>query len=110
MTLPMTAAALGTTLELDTLDGSESLEIKPGTQSGQVFTLRQRGVAHLRGSGRGDLHVHVDVATPTKLDDRQSELLRELAQLRGEERPAATIQTNGTGGGFFSRLRDAFNS
>jgi molecular chaperone DnaJ len=110
VTLPMTAAALGTTVDLETLDGTEQLEVKSGTQSGHVFTLRQKGVTHLRGSGRGDLHVHVDVATPTKLDERQSELLRELATLRGEDRPAATVQSTTSGHGLFSRLRDAFNS
>ena len=110
ITLPMTAAALGTTIDLATLDGNESIEVRPGTQSAQVFTLRQKGTAHLRGSGRGDLHVHVDVVTPTKLDDRQEELLRELAALRGEERPAATIQAVNSSGGLFSRLKDAFNN
>ena len=112
ITLPMTAAALGTSIDLETLDGSETIDVKPGTQSGQTITLRQKGVAHLRASGRGDLHVHVDVVTPTKLDARQEELMRELAALRGEERKAGTVQANhmSQGGGLFSRLRDAFNS
>jgi molecular chaperone DnaJ len=111
VSLPMTAAALGTTIELESLDGSESLDIKPGTQSGHVITLRQKGVTHLRSSGRGDLHVHIDVMTPTKLDERQSELLRELAALRDEERPAGAVQsTSSNNGGLFARLKDAFNS
>ncbi|HSN06859.1 MAG TPA: molecular chaperone DnaJ [Candidatus Angelobacter sp.] len=112
ITLPMTAAALGTSIDLETLDGTEAIDVRAGTQSGETVTLRQRGVAHLRASGRGDLHVHVDVQTPTKLDDRQEELLRELAALRGEERAAGTVQGShvGQGGGLFSRLRDAFNS
>jgi molecular chaperone DnaJ len=110
VSLPMTAAALGTTIDLATLDGVEPIEIRPGTQSGQVVTLRQRGTQHLRSSGRGDLHVHVDVVTPTKLDDRQEELLRELAELRGEEKPSAGVQQGNVGqSGLFSRLRDAFN-
>ncbi len=110
VTLPMTAAALGTSISLETLDGDEAIEVKPGTQSGQTVTLRQKGVTHLRGSGRGDLHVHVDVATPTKLDARQEELLRELAALRGEERQTATVQAGRVeSSGLFSRLRDAFN-
>jgi len=112
ITLPMTAAALGTSIDLETLDGPESIDVRAGTQSGETVTLRQKGVTHLRASGRGDLHVHVDVQTPTKLDERQEELLRELAGLRGEERPAGTVQAShpGQGGGLFSRLRDAFNS
>ncbi|HET7900065.1 MAG TPA: molecular chaperone DnaJ [Candidatus Nanopelagicales bacterium] len=110
VSLPMTAAALGTSIDLTTLDGVEGIEVKPGTQSGSVVTLRQKGVTHLRSSGRGDLHVHIDVATPTKLDDKQETLLRELAALRGEERPAGTVQANHAGGGLFSRLKDAFNN
>ncbi|HEY5134777.1 MAG TPA: molecular chaperone DnaJ [Candidatus Nanopelagicales bacterium] len=112
ITLPMTAAALGTSIDLETLDGPETIDIKPGTQSGQTVTLRQKGVAHLRATGRGDLHVHVDVVTPTKLDPRQEELLRELAALRKEESKPGTVQGNhmSQGGGLFSRLRDAFNS
>jgi len=110
ITLPMTAAALGTAIELETLDGVEAIDVKPGTQSGQTVTLRQKGVAHLRGSGRGDLHVHVDVATPTKLDAEQEELLRQLAALRGEERVTTTVQAGRVeSSGLFGRLRDAFN-
>jgi molecular chaperone DnaJ len=102
--LPMTAAALGTTLTLTTLDGDEDITIRPGTQPNTVITLRARGVPHLRGVGRGDLHVHVEVQTPSRLDAEQERLLRDLAALRGEERP----QSNGGKAGLFSRLRDAF--
>jgi molecular chaperone DnaJ len=108
--LPMTAAALGTTVKLDTLDGAETLSVEPGTQSGEVLTLRARGVPHLsRGVGRGDLHVHLVVETPDRLDDEQERLLRQLAELRGEEQPEFSVDAdNGSGGGLFSRLRDAF--
>src|SRR4051794_3594288 len=110
VTLPMTTAALGTTVNVETLDGTETLEIKPGTQSGTVFTLRAHGVPHLsRSVGRGDLYVHLDVETPGDLDDEQEQLLRELARLRGEEQPEVTVSSAAAGGGFFSRLRDAFN-
>jgi molecular chaperone DnaJ len=105
VTLPMSAAALGTTLKLQTLDGVEDLDIKAGTQSGSVLTLRAHGSPRLRGTGRGNLMVHVDVQTPGKLDERQRELLRELAALRGEELP------DGSGapqGGLLSRVRDVF--
>jgi molecular chaperone DnaJ len=106
--VPMTAAALGAVLPLDTLDGSEELEIDPGTQPNTELVLTGRGLPRLRSSGRidgrGDLHVHLDVDIPTKLDVRQTELLRELADLRGEEQPE--LATNGRGnGGLFSRLR-----
>ncbi|MBA3523848.1 MAG: molecular chaperone DnaJ, partial [Geodermatophilaceae bacterium] len=77
-----------------------------GTQPDTVRKLRARGVPHLRGTGRGDLHVHVEVLTPTRLDDEQEELLRRLAKLRNEERASST---RAQGGGLFSRMRDAFN-
>jgi len=109
LVIPMTAAALGTSIELETLDGSEPLEIRAGTQSGFVHTMRARGVPRLRGTGRGDLHVHVEVRTPTKLDARQEELLRELADLRGEtELSGAALPDEPGTGKLFSRLRDAF--
>jgi molecular chaperone DnaJ len=104
--LPMTAAALGSTIELETLDGPESLEVKAGAQHGQTLKIPARGVPKLRGTGRGDLLVHLDVRTPTRLDSRQEELLRELAQLRGEEHPHGAVSSPGHN--LFTRLRDAF--
>jgi molecular chaperone DnaJ len=107
VSLPMTAAAIGASLSLTTLDGEEPIEVRPGTQPDTVLTLRARGVPHLRGVGRGDLHVHVEVKTPTRLDAEQERLIRELARLRGEEQPLSTKGHGG--GGLFSRVRDAFN-
>lgn len=107
VSLPMTAAALGTSLTLDTLDGEEKIDIRPGTQPDTVVPLRARGVPHLRGVGRGDLFVHVAVKTPTRLDDEQEQLLRELARMRGEDLPVSTRGHGG--GGLFSKMRDAFN-
>jgi molecular chaperone DnaJ len=101
--VPMTGAALGTELHLATLDGEERLEIRPGTQSGAVQTMRGKGVPRLRSTQRGDLHVHIEVRTPTKLDDVQSKLLRDLAALRNEEIAVAT-----RGSGLFGKVRDAF--
>ncbi len=106
VTLPMTAAALGTSVTLTTLDGEEEIEIKAGTQSGSRRTLRAHGVPHLRGVGRGDLVVHIEVQTPTRLDPEQERLLRELAKLRDEERP---VSNRAGGNGLFSKMRDAFN-
>ncbi|MGH3510270.1 MAG: molecular chaperone DnaJ [Nocardioidaceae bacterium] len=117
VTIPMTAAALGTTIELPTLEADLAtedsevetvvpLELRPGTQSGTEVRLGARGVPSLRGTGRGDLVVTVVVETPAKLDDRQEELLRELAAIRHEESPDGRIQP--TGRTMFDRLRDAF--
>jgi len=125
VTVPMTAAALGTTLQLPTLEAdvvpppqesveraatdletSFDLDIKPGTQSGTEAVMRGRGVPGLRG-GRGDLVVTIAVETPTRLDPRQEELLTELASVRGEEKPAGQLKP-GTKS-VFGRLRDVLN-
>jgi molecular chaperone DnaJ len=117
VSVPMTAAALGTTLTVPTLEADTggddpdlerefALEIRPGTQSGTSQTLKARGVPGLRGSGRGDLIVNVVVDTPTRLDERQEELLRELAAIRGEESPDGNVRPAHKS--VFGRLRDAF--
>ncbi len=118
VSLPMTAAALGTTLTLPLLEadveqGDDSemrtdydLEVAPGTQSGSEQVLRGFGAPGLRG-GRGDLIVTVLVDTPTRLDPRQEELLRQLASIRGEETPDGQVRSMQRS--VFGRLRDAFN-
>lgn len=99
--LPMTQAALGVHVAFETLDGEEDLVVPAGTQTGRVFRLRGRGVPRVDGRARGDLLVEVVVDTPTDLERDEEELLRRLADLRGEEvAPADT--------GFLSRIRSAF--
>jgi molecular chaperone DnaJ len=99
--LPLTMAALGAHLPYETLDGEEELAVPAGTQTGKVIRLRQRGVPHVDGRGRGDLLVHVVVETPTGLDESQEELLRQLAAARGEA--VAPPET-----GLLSRIKGAF--
>lgn len=100
--VPMTQAALGAELKIPTLDGEEQLEIPPGTQTGDELRVRRRGMPKLNGGGaRGDLIVHCRVTTPRELDHEQQELLRELAERRGED--ISSPQQ-----GFLSRLRGAF--
>ena len=95
-------AALGTRINVPTVDGDEEVEIKPGTQPGTELRLRGRGVPHLRRSGsRGDLHVFVNVVVPTKLSRRQRELLEELAAEAGD-----VVSSNGAGR-IKERIRDA---
>ena len=100
-TSPLTQAVLGAHLSFDTLDGEEDLVIPRGTQSGRVFRLRNRGVPHVEGRGRGDLLVHVTVDTPTDLSREEEQLLRQLAEIRGE-----SVAPEDTG--FLSRIRSAF--
>jgi molecular chaperone DnaJ len=105
VTVPMTAAALGTRITIKALDSEETVDVRPGTQPGATQRIRGKGVPHLRGSGRGDLHVHLDVRTPTKLTSDEEKMLREFARVRGEEVAELSRQK----GGIFSAIRDAFN-
>jgi molecular chaperone DnaJ len=117
--LPMTAAALGTEMTLATLeaerddkpleDQSVLIEVPPGTQSGTRITVKDRGIPRLRGSGRGDMGVTVLVQTPTKLNDEQSELLRQLAELRDETVPEAHLHRAGSKSGFVNWLKETFS-
>ncbi len=83
--IPMTTAALGGSVTVQSLDGDEKLEVPIGTQSMEVFRIRDRGVARRSGRGRGDLVLRAHVLTPTKPSKKQKELLRHLATERGEE-------------------------
>jgi len=78
-------AALGDRLAVPTLDGDEELIIPAGTQTGEVFRLRGKGVPHLQRNGRGDQLVMVHVLTPTKLTRQQKDLLAELSKTLGKE-------------------------
>lgn len=101
----MIPAALGTKLKLPTLDGEVEVTVPAGSQFGDVLTLRRHGMPRLGMDGhqRGDLHVHCRVETPRQLDDEDREVLRQLAEKRGE------AVVDGVGGkSFFGRLRDAF--
>lgn len=84
--LPITyaQAALGASVEVPTLDGRESLTIPPGTQPGDVFTLRGRGMPRLGGRGRGDLLVEVQIEVPRRLAPEHEELLRRLAEIENK--------------------------
>jgi len=106
--VPMAAAALGTTVELETLDGTHDVVVPPGTQFGERIVLRGLGAPRLRTNGRGDLNVFVEVETPTMLDEQQRELLQRLAAARGEEKVVGPTAEQ-PAGGFFSRLRGKFS-
>ncbi len=92
--LSIAQAALGTKIEVPTVEGEPAeVEIKPGTQPGTEIRLRGRGVPHLRRqASRGDLHVIVNVAVPTKLSKRQRELLEAYAKESGENVSAGGLR------------------
>lgn len=101
--VPFVQAALGSTLEYETLDGDEELHIAPGTQPGTTTKFKGKGVHRLNGRGRGDLLVKIAIEVPTELDAEQDELLRSLAKLRDE--PVAEHNP-----GLFSKVRSAFRT
>jgi len=89
----MTEAALGAHIEVPTPTSSVTIEIPAGTQTGQRFRLRKRGVPHAGGEGRGDLYVEADVRVPRVVDDEARELLREFAR-RQNEAPRAGLDAS----------------
>ncbi|MEP6468863.1 MAG: molecular chaperone DnaJ [Chloroflexota bacterium] len=103
--LPVTfpQAALGASLSVPTVEGSEEIAVPAGTQSGTELRLKGRGVPRLRGSGRGDLHVILTVVVPEKPSKAERDLLKQLDQASG---PA--VLPKGSGAGLFDRLRDIF--
>lgn len=94
-------AALGAELSIPTLDGDMTFEVPAGTQSGEDFVIRGKGVPHLRGAGRGDMVVRVTVVVPESLNDEQRDLLEKLAETMG----TPTLPRRNKG--FFERIRDA---
>ena len=98
-------------VKIETLDGPHEVQIKPGFVSGGTVILKDLGMNKLRGHGRGDLIVHVEVSTPSKLNKEQEELMKSLAKSRGESGEDVEIHTRGNqhSAGFFGRFRDAFN-
>jgi molecular chaperone DnaJ len=80
-----TEAGLGAKIEVPTIDGRTLLKVPPGTQSGQKFRMRERGVFNSRKNARGDQIVEVAVQPPKVRDERTKEILRELAQLNPED-------------------------
>jgi molecular chaperone DnaJ len=99
LSISIAQAALGTRVKIPTIEGEEELEIRAGMQPGTEIRMRGRGVPHLRkASARGDLHVMIRVAVPTKLSKKQRQLLEELAAEGGE-----TVMS---GGGLLDRMKD----
>jgi molecular chaperone DnaJ len=94
-------AALGTEIEVPTIEGSVRMTIPSGIQSGKVLRLRGKGFPSLRSAARGDELVHVYVEVPTRLSQRQRELLEELAEESGGLSAPPSR-------GFLGKLRDIF--
>lgn len=102
MPVTFTQAALGDDIEVPTLHGKVKLKVPTGTQTGTKFRLKGKGVPNVRGYGQGDQHIKIRVITPTKLSQRQKDLLKELSEVSGDETAA------GQDDGFFSKVKRAF--
>jgi molecular chaperone DnaJ len=103
MPIPMTLAALGGQLEVPTIDAKrDSISIPAGTQSGQRFRLRGKGMSVLRSHARGDMYVEVVIETPVALTKRQQELLREFERAGDKEKTSPESE------GFFARVKEFF--
>ena len=85
MPIAVHEAALGAKIEVPSLDGPARLRVPPGTQSGQRFRLRERGVPSPHAARRGDLVVEVKLVLPKVLDERSKELLREFGRINRED-------------------------
>jgi molecular chaperone DnaJ len=77
-------AVFGDTVEIETLDGTVEMDIPEGTQSGETFRLKNKGMPRLRGRGYGDLYAQVQVVTPDSLNNEQREALEQFAEAGGE--------------------------
>ena len=98
-----TQAALGSTIEVPTLDGKVKMKIPGGTQSGKVFRLRGKGIPHLNGYQRGDQHVRITVEVPEKLSRKQRDLLEQFAAISGED-------SHPQSKGFFDKVKELFGT
>jgi molecular chaperone DnaJ len=102
MPITFVQAALGDEIEVPTLHGKVKLKIPAGTQTGTKFRLRGKGVPNVRGYGTGDQHIIVRIITPTKLTEKQKQLLQEFAEVSGQV-PQEEHEES-----FFSKVKRAF--
>lgn len=100
MPITFVQASLGAELEVPTLDGRVKYSIPEGTQTGSIFRLKNKGIPYLRGTGRGDQYVKVEIDVPKKLNEKQKELLRQFAEISGDD---VYEQRKG----FFDKMKDA---
>ena len=102
MPISFPQAALGTELELQTLEGPATIKVPEGTQSGKAFKLRGKGVPHLNEHGKGDLIVEIRVQTPAKLSKQQRDLLRQLGE-------TMVVENTPHSRGLFEKVKDIFS-
>ncbi len=101
--ISITAAALGTTIDVPSLDGTKQLKIPPGTQYGSIFRIKGQGLPDMRTRRTGDQLVQITIETPVKLNARQQELLREFAKTENK-----TVSPRSKS--FFEKLKKHFGN
>jgi molecular chaperone DnaJ len=109
MPVNVAQAALGSTVKVPSLEGALELEIPPGTQSGQAFRLKGKGISHLNGRQRGDQLVSIHVETPKSLTPEQRRLMEELAQVLEVHEPPTGEEEFEEGDedkGWFGKIKD----
>jgi molecular chaperone DnaJ len=92
--------ALGGELEVPSLDGKIKYTIPEGTQTGSIFRIKGKGIPELHGSGRGDMYIRVNIEVPIRLNEKQKSLLREFAEISGDE-------CHEQRKGFFDKMKEA---
>ncbi len=85
MPITFTQAALGAELEVPTLDGKVKYSMPEATQTGTIFRIKGKGIPYLRGNGRGDQYVKVNIEVPKRLNERQKAILKEFSELSGDD-------------------------
>lgn len=101
-------AALGADIEIPTLTGKAKLHIEPATQSGKVLRMREKGLPQLNGYGRGDQLIRINVWTPTRLTQKDKEILKDLLS-RDTMKPHEGDKSANSDKSFFEKFRDAFS-
>jgi molecular chaperone DnaJ len=102
MPISFPQAALGTELEIQTMEGPATIKVPEGTQSGKEFKLRGKGVPHLNEHGKGDLIVEIRVQTPGKLNKQQKDLLKQLGE-------TMVVENTPHSRGLFEKVKDIFS-
>ena len=97
-------AVLGVSVEVPTISGKAKIKVEPGTQSGKVLRLRGKGLSNVQGYGAGDMFVHINIWTPTKLTKKEKEIIE---QLKDSENFIPNPENKDKG--FFTKMRDMFS-
>lgn len=96
-------AALGTNVEVPTIDGKVKIKLDPGTQSGKILRLKGKGIKEINGYGRGDQLIHINIWTPKQLSREETAILEGL-----RDSPNFTPNPNKNDKGFFERMKEFF--